>query len=62
MITAKNVAMMEKDPLELYGLSTDTKPTETFNGMPLENGSFFYEMNTGKAYMYDAANVTWIEQ
>jgi len=62
MISAKNISAMEKGTLELYGLSTDTKPTETFDGMPIDNASLFYEMNTGKVYMYDAANTTWIEQ
>lgn len=39
------------------GLSTDTKPTEDVN-----NGSRFYEMDTGKNYMYDAEGQQWLEQ
>jgi len=32
------------------GLSTDTKPTDC------GSGSSFYELNTGKAWIYDKAN------
>lgn len=44
------------------GLSTDTKPTETYNGLAIKNGSTFYSMDTKKVYMYDAAGKTWLEQ
>lgn len=37
-------------------LSTDTKPT---NG--IANGSKLYEMDTGKKYMFDEENSTWIQ-
>lgn len=36
------------------GLSTDTKPA----GKGI-NGSIFYEMDTGKVYMYDETNNMW---
>ena len=39
-----------------FGLSTDTKPTESVG-----NGSAFLEMDTGKIYFFDAENVTWRE-
>lgn len=42
---------------EFKGLSTDTKPTDN-----VPNGSTFYEMNTGKIFMFDEENETWIEQ
>lgn len=38
-----------------YGLSTDDKPTGT------GNGSFFLEMDTGKAYLFNADASEWIE-
>ena len=38
------------------GLSTDDKPENA------ANGSGFYEMDTGKYYMYDEENDTWREQ
>lgn len=41
---------------EWYGLSTDTKPTDAFNADP------FYEMDTGKVFLFDAENSVWIEQ
>ena len=37
-------------------LSTDTKPTEGIG-----NGSKLLEMDTGKLYMFDAENITWVE-
>lgn len=39
-----------------YGLSTDDKP------MDAPNASFFYEMDTGDAYMFDRQNVKWLAQ
>lgn len=42
--------------LELYGLSTDTKPTTG-----VMNGSSFVEMDTGKLYFFDAAGSEWKE-
>lgn len=38
-------------------LSTDTKP----NGDHIFNGSKLIEMDTGKVYIYDAANKIWRE-
>ena len=43
------------------GLSTDTKPTTTVDGMPIPNGSVYTEVNTGKTYMFDKDNATWYE-
>lgn len=49
-----------------YGLSTDTKPTtyKTPAGQtePVPNASIFYEMDTQKVFMFDAAGSRWIEQ
>lgn len=45
---------------ELYGLSTDTKPTE-MQGKYIANGSTFIEMDTGKIYLYDLENQEWKE-
>lgn len=41
----------------MYGLSTDTKPTEGVN-----NAEWFYEMDTGKAFLFCAENKVWLEQ
>lgn len=49
-----------------YGLDTDTKPAsvELIKGKPqaIPNGFPFYEINTGKVFMYDAENQEWLEQ
>ena len=44
------------NPSEVYLLSKDTKPKG------VENGSVCYEIDTGKVFMFDAENKTWIEQ
>ena len=41
---------------ESRGLSTDPKPTDW------DNGSIYYEMDTGKVFMYDEEHGIWIEQ
>lgn len=38
---------------KLYGLSTDTKPTD------VPNASRYYEMDTATLYIYDAENQHW---
>lgn len=47
--------------VELRGLSTDEKPTATTDGSPIENGSTFIEIDTGKIFMYDLENTQWKE-
>lgn len=41
--------------VELYGLSTDTKPTDE------QNGTLFLEMDTGKVSVFDAEHIYWHE-
>lgn len=49
--------------LELRGLSTDTKPTDTFDGVsPVENGATFYCIDTGDLYMFNIDTKTWVLQ
>ncbi len=48
--------------LKFDGLSTDTKPTGTFNGMKIVNGSSFFEMDTQEIYFYNEAANAWLEQ
>lgn len=43
----------------LVGLSSDTKPTTSYKGILICNGSTFIAMDTGSVYMYDEANSTW---
>ena len=47
--------------LELYGLSTDTKPIEKFENVFIGNGSTLYTMDDKKAYIYSEENHTWYE-
>jgi hypothetical protein len=42
-------------PSEIYGLSTDVKPTD------VNNASVFYEMDTKKLFMFDEENSVWRE-
>ena len=57
MITIKsNEHIYGKTPSELYGLSTDVKPTN------VNNASLFYEMDTKKIFMFDETNERWLEQ
>lgn len=42
------------DPKEVYGLSTDTKPTD------VPNGSIFVEMDTSTIYVFDEASSDWL--
>lgn len=44
-----------EDPKEVYGLSTDTKPSN------VPNGSIFVEMDTSKLYTFDADGKQWNE-
>jgi hypothetical protein len=41
---------------DMYGLSTDEKPTD------VANASTFYEMDTATLYMFDAQNGVWLAQ
>ena len=47
----------EKKYVELFGLSTDSKPTTG-----IVTGSSFVEVDTGKAYLFDEDSSTWDEQ
>ncbi len=40
---------------QCYGLSTDSKPTD------VTNASTFFEMDTGKVFIFDKENETWHE-
>ena len=45
----------------ICGLSTDSKPTTTIDGMPIPNGSVYTEVDTGKNFMFSYSNTTWYE-
>lgn len=58
----KNSILKEQQPLlfELRGLSTDDKPT-IIEDNPVDNGSSFIEIDTGKLYLYNLDGKTWEE-
>ena len=56
MITKMGTCPADRYPADLFGLSTDHKPTD------VPNASVFYEMDTKKVYMYDAEHSVWYEQ
>jgi len=61
MITInKNSDRSTINSLELFGLSSDEKPIDKFNGTDITNGSSYLEMDTGMKYLYDAENKEWI--
>ncbi len=51
-----------KKELDLMGKSTDTKPTGSFEGLKLTNGSTFFEMDTQNVYFYDQDVEDWLDQ
>ena len=42
--------------MELIGLSTDTKPTNKWQGQRIEKNSLFLELNTGDLYYYTGSS------
>jgi hypothetical protein len=46
--------------LAFKGLAADTKPTGTYDGYDLMNGSSFFEMDTQNVKFYDAENDVWV--
>jgi hypothetical protein len=64
MVTAVQQRMVAPGSVlfTFMGLSSDTKPTGSYESQIIYNGSAFYEMNTGKNYLYDATGATWHEQ
>lgn len=47
--------------LEICGLSTDDKPTDTINGVDIVNGSTFLEMDTKQIFIYSQEDMVWYE-
>ena len=60
MVTCNKIAdKSNNNYLELYGLSTDVKPTDTVDNLKIKNGSTFYEMNTKRCFIFSEENATW---
>lgn len=49
----------QENTFSFKGLSTDTKPTDKFQGLEIPNGSSFMEIDTQNIVFYDAENKTW---
>lgn len=47
-------------PAEIRGLSTDEKPIDEIEGIGIDNGSVFLEIDTGDVYFFDADSKTWL--
>lgn len=62
MITIASNVVGRRVPHEFFGLSTDEKPVDVYDGMKITNASVFYEMDTKKIFMYDEENKVWHEQ
>ena len=59
MIT-NDIGYQNATKLALNGLSTDSKPTGTYEGKKIANGSTFFEMDTQTVKFYDADNDIWV--
>lgn len=61
MITAfRTDGTDEKGTFEFKGLSSDTKPTGTWDGTEIKNGSSFFEMDTQDVKFYDESSNVWV--
>lgn len=61
MISINKYDPVNGGAVELYGLSTDTKPTTQYSGIEIKNGSTYLEMNTGKVYIFNEEGSVWLE-
>ena len=63
MVTAtRTEGNNELSSFSFKGLSTDTKPTVSWNNTRINNGSTFFEMDNQVMYFYDGATNTWLNQ
>lgn len=61
MITAfRTTGTDEKGQFEFKGLSTDQKPTGTYDDTVIENGSSFFEMDTQTVKFYNETTESWV--
>lgn len=51
-----------KAELAFKGRVADSKPTGTYDGYDLMNGSSFFEMDTQDVYFYDGDTDSWLPQ
>lgn len=64
MITYNADLTKDADKMEAVfafkGLSGDDKPTETYDGIVIRNGSSFLEMDNKTVKFYNAAGKEWV--
>lgn len=60
MVVVKKGDTDTRLPLEIRGKSTDEKPVGTAEGLPIEHGSAFLEIDTGDVFFYDKDTQTWL--
>lgn len=60
MITYSGTSNNAAYRFEFTGKSTDTKPTDEYDGVKILNGSTFLEMDTKKVLFYDAEAEEWV--
>lgn len=64
MITVQTQEMDQNRPgkfsIEFRGLSDDTKPTGTYGGVEIANGSIFLEIDTQAIAFYDESTSSWL--
>lgn len=60
MVTAnRNDGNNKRANFTFFGKSTDAKPTGSFQGTEIENGSAFLEIDTQNVAFYDAESNSW---
>lgn len=47
--------------LAFKGKTTDTKPTDSYDGYEIMNGSSFFTMDDQNVVFYDGSTKSWIE-
>lgn len=63
MVTLQKIGnSMNREILEITGLSTDAKPIDFINLTYITNGSTFEEIDTGTIYKYNEDAKEWVEQ
>lgn len=63
MVTLQKIGnSMNREILEITGLSTDDKPIDFINLTYITNGSRFEEIDTGTIYKYNEDAKEWVEQ
>ena len=62
MVTINTLSNVTEDKamFEFYRLSSDTKPTNRYNGLNISNGSSFFEIDTQSISFYNEAANVWV--